>query len=124
MTVLVADDNSEYRKDLLVYLQKLDGVKVVGQAEDGAEAAKLALVFHPDLVLMDISMPHVGGIEAAQRIKSVCPDTKVAFLTIHEENTYKMLADMLCVDGFICKSSAKTEIPRLLRRMRATMQEL
>jgi DNA-binding NarL/FixJ family response regulator len=69
--------------------------------------------------MIDISMPGVGGLEATRHIKEYRPDTKVVFVTIHEERTYQILADILQADGFVCKSSAKRDIPKVLRKIRS-----
>ena len=119
MTILVVDDNDSYRADLIDFLQKQDDVQIIGQARDGLEAMSLTNTLNPDLVMIDISMPGVGGLEATRHIKEYRPDTKVVFVTIHEERTYQILADILQADGFVCKSSAKRDIPRVLRKIRS-----
>jgi DNA-binding NarL/FixJ family response regulator len=121
MTVLVVDDNDSYRMNFIDFLQRQEDVQVVGQAKDGLEAMSLADALNPDLVMMDISMPGAGGLEVARNIKEHRPDTKVVFVTIHEERTYRILADLLQADGFVCKSSAKRDIPKVLKRIRSTM---
>jgi len=121
MTVLVVDDNDSYRADLIDFLQKQDDVQIIGQARDGLEAMSLTHTLNPDLVMIDISMPGVGGLEATRHIKEYRPDTKVVFVTIHEERTYQILADILQADGFVCKSSAKRDIPKVLRKIRSSM---
>ncbi len=121
LSVLVVDDNTTYRTGLAEYLQKQDGVRVIGQAKDGLEAISLALTLDPDLIFMDISMPGLGGLEATKRIKQQSKETKVVFVTIHEEKTYQVLAEMLQADGFICKSSVKQDLPKVLEHIRSTM---
>ncbi len=119
MTVLVVDDNDSYRADLIDFLGKQEDIQIIGQAKDGLEAMSLTHTLNPDLVMIDISMPGVGGLEATRHIKEYRPDTKVVFVTIHEERTYQILADILQADGFVCKSSAKRDIPKVLRKIRA-----
>jgi DNA-binding NarL/FixJ family response regulator len=121
MTVLVVDDNDSYRGNLINFLQKQDDVQIIGQARDGLEAMSLTHTLNPDLVMMDISMPGVGGLEATRHIKERNPGTKVVFVTIHEERTYQILADILQADGFVCKSSAKRDIPKVLRSIRSSL---
>lgn len=121
LSVLVVDDNTIYRTGLAEYLQKQDGVRVIGQAKDGLEAISLALTLDPDLIFMDISMPGLGGLEATKRIKQQSKETKVVFVTIHEEKTYQVLAELLQADGFICKSSVKQDLPKVLEHIRSTM---
>lgn len=122
LSVLVVDDNTTYRTGLAEYLQKQDGVRVIGQAKDGLEAISLALTLDPDLIFMDISMPGLGGLEATKRIKQQSIKTKIVFVTIHEEKTYQVLAEMLQADGFICKSSVKQDLPKVLQHIRSTME--
>jgi DNA-binding NarL/FixJ family response regulator len=121
MTVLVVDDNDSYRADLVDFLQKQEDLQIIGQARDGLEAMSLTHTLNPDLVMIDISMPGVGGLEATRHIKEYRPDTKVIFVTIHEERTYQILADILQADGFVCKSSAKRDIPKVLKRIRSSL---
>ncbi len=121
LSVLVVDDNTTYRTGLAEYLQKQDGVRVIGQAKDGLEAIALALTLDPDLIFMDISMPGLGGLEATKRIKQQSKEIKIVFVTIHEEKTYQVLAEMLQADGFICKSSVKQDLPKVLEHIRSTM---
>jgi DNA-binding NarL/FixJ family response regulator len=116
--VLVVDDNELYRKDLVEFLKIQDDVEVVGVAKDGEGALRLTDSLRPDLILMDVSMPGMGGLEAARSVKLRYPWIKVVFVTIHEERTYQILADILEVDGFVCKSSAWHDIPKMLSRMR------
>jgi DNA-binding NarL/FixJ family response regulator len=118
---LVVDDNDSYRCNLVDFLQKQEDVQIVGQARDGLEAMSMTHSLHPDLVLIDISMPGVGGLEATRHIKEYRPDTKVVFVTIHEERTYQILADILHADGFVCKSSVKEDMPRVLKKMKLAM---
>ena len=121
LSVLVVDDNTTYRTGLAKYLQTQDGVSVIGQAKDGLEAISLALMLDPDLIFMDISMPGLGGLEATKRIKQRSKETKIVFVTIHEEKTYQVLAEMLQADGFICKSSVKKDLPKVLENIRSSM---
>ncbi len=117
VTVLVADDNDSFRADLVEFLQKQRGIRIVGEARDGPEVLALAAELSPDLVMIDASTRGMNGFEATEKIKSLQPLTKVVFTTIYEKRTYQVLSEYLNADGFICKSSAKHEIPRLLKRL-------
>jgi DNA-binding NarL/FixJ family response regulator len=115
--ILLADDNEEFRASLAEYLSQQAGVAVVGQVGDGRSAVFSAHSLRPDLILMDISMPGMSGLEAARQIKVFSPGTKIVFVTIHEDKTYQALAEVLGVDGFVCKSSVKHDLPKVLARM-------
>jgi DNA-binding NarL/FixJ family response regulator len=91
-----------------------NGVEIVGKADNGKDAVLQARSLHPDLILMDISMPVMSGLEAARQIKESSPEIKVVFVTIHEEGTYQSLAKVLGVDGFVCKTDLKRELPRMI----------
>jgi len=117
ITVLVADDNDSYRSDLVEFLLKQPGIRVVGEARDGDEILALAAELSPDLVILDVSTRGMNGFEATEKIKNLHPQAKVVFTTIHEKQTYQVLSEYFAADGFICKSFAKREIPRLLRRL-------
>ncbi len=117
MTVLVADDNDWYRADLVEFLQKQPGIRIVGEARDGREVLSLAAELSPDLVFIDVRTRGMSGFEATEKIKNLHPPTKVVFTTIHEKRTYEVLSEYLNADGFICKSAAKSEIPRVLKRL-------
>jgi DNA-binding NarL/FixJ family response regulator len=79
--VLVADDHGIVRDALVAFLGGVDGVEVVGTARDGEEAVALALELHPHVVVMDVSMPRMDGVEATRRIMHAAPDTRVVILT-------------------------------------------
>jgi DNA-binding NarL/FixJ family response regulator len=117
LTVLVVDDNERYRSDLVEFLQKQKWTGLVRVARSGEEAIALTRTVAPDLVLIDVNMPGMSGFESTRQIKNLFPHTKVVFTTIHEKFTTEVLSEYLNADGFVCKSSAKSEIPRVLRRL-------
>jgi DNA-binding NarL/FixJ family response regulator len=77
LSVIVVDDQAPFRLAARAVLRRTEGFSLVGEAENGLEAIKLAENVHPDLVLMDINMPEMGGIEATRRIMAELPDTVV-----------------------------------------------
>jgi DNA-binding NarL/FixJ family response regulator len=79
--VLVADDHSLVRNALAAFLEGIDGIEVVGLARDGEEAVELAAARHPRVVVMDIAMPRMDGVEATHHILETAPDTRVVMLT-------------------------------------------
>ena len=84
--VLIADDHALFRRGLEMVLKEEPGIELVGQASDGAEAVRMAGEALPDVVLMDIRMPKITGIEAARQVKEVAPSAKIVMLTVSGSN--------------------------------------
>lgn len=103
--VLIADDQTLFRSGLARLLDVDDRVAVVGEAVDGLEAVKLALALKPDVVLMDIKMPNVDGIEATRRIVSENPKIKVLMLTTFEADNHVIQALKAGASGYVLKDS-------------------
>ncbi len=110
--VLIADDHSI----LLAGLRKLmeDSCEVVGMVEDGRALVEAARHLQPDLVLLDISMPFLNGLDAARQIKKLLPDAKLLFLTMHSSATYATEALKAGASGYLLKQSAATELPQAI----------
>ncbi|MHB1133278.1 MAG: response regulator [Chloroflexota bacterium] len=111
--VLVVDDHPLFRGGLASLLQS-HGVDVVGEAADGLEAIVIALERRPDIVLMDVCMPRCGGIEAARRITSELPSTRVIMLTVSDSDGDLFAAIEAGAAGYLLKSVAPDELLRLL----------
>jgi DNA-binding NarL/FixJ family response regulator len=113
--VVVADDSLVYRRALCSILQKTASLQVVAEAEHGRAAIQAVEEHRPDVVLMDISMPVLDGIEATRIIKSQFPDTRVLILTM---NTDKSFSDRACqagASGFLGKDCAKERLLGAIR---------
>lgn len=123
LRVLVADDYEVFRGYLITYLLEHQGYDVIGEAKDGREAVTLTQILHPDVILLDINMPKVGGIEAAKLIKQHSPSTKIVFVTIHDEEIYHVITKQLDVAGFICKATLKQDMMRVLNKIRTVSGE-
>ena len=102
MRVLVADDHSLFR-DGLISLLEASGFKVVGQAGDGQSAVEQALKLRPDLVLLDLQMPIMGGLEALRRIKETAPEIKVVMLTVSDDESHLIEAVKAGANGYLLK---------------------
>jgi DNA-binding NarL/FixJ family response regulator len=108
--VLIADDHCDFRKVLRDFLNRLPNVFVVGEAMDGNDAVNKVEMFFPDVVLMDISMPLMNGIEATRIIKQRWPETKVLIATNHDNPIYRKQALEAHADGFILKNLLKPSL--------------
>ncbi len=108
--VLIADDQTLFRSGLARLLEVDDRVSVVGEAVDGLDAVKLAATLKPDVVLMDIKMPNLDGIEAARRIISDNPKVKVLMLTTFEADNHVIQALKAGASGYVLKDSQASAI--------------
>jgi len=108
--VLIADDQTLFRVGLARLLEEDERVKIVGQAGDGAEAVKLAGSLKPDVVLMDLKMPNLDGIEATRQIVSTHPGVKVLLLTTFEADNHVIQALKAGASGYILKDSKPDSI--------------
>ena len=109
MTVLVCDDHPVYRDGLHSLLQEL-GVEVVGEAASGEEAVAAASALHPDVVVMDLAMPGIGGVEAIRRITTADPAVRVLALTMMEEPATVLAAMRAGASGYLLKGAGHAEI--------------
>jgi DNA-binding NarL/FixJ family response regulator len=108
--VLIADDQTLFRSGLARLLDSDDRVQVVGEATDGLDAVKLAAALKPDVVLMDIKMPNLDGIEATRRIVTENPETKVLMLTTFEADNHVIQALKAGASGYVLKDSTASAI--------------
>jgi two-component system, NarL family, invasion response regulator UvrY len=102
-SVLVVDDNQEFRGVVKQLLAEDPNVRVLGEAGDGEEAVELARRVPADVVLMDITMPRLNGIEAARRIKAERPNAKIILVTIHSEEAYQQAAEEIGAEALLTK---------------------
>ena len=108
--IVLADDFAPWRQIVRSILDGIPGVCVVAEASDGQEAAQKAETLLPDIVLLDISMPVLNGIEAAKRIKQSCPKSKVIFLTQQNDDDVKSIALATGAEAYLSKSAAASEL--------------
>jgi DNA-binding NarL/FixJ family response regulator len=117
--VLIADDHTLVRESLVSLLQQDGDVQVVAQASDGLETVEKAIATRPDIVVTDISMPRLNGIEVVRRLKEALPDTRVLVLTMHQEDEYVLQAVRVGASGYLVKDSAASELLAAVRSLRA-----
>ncbi len=113
--VLIADDQALFRRGLYVVLGAEINIKVVGEAEDGAAAIAKAEELTPDVVLMDIRMPRVNGIEAARRIREILPTTRILMLTVSDEEDDLYEAIKAGANGYLLKEISVEEVADAIR---------
>jgi two-component system response regulator NreC len=108
--VLLVEDHTIVRKGLRSLLDAEPGIEVVGEAEDGREAIQLVGQLHPEVVLMDITMPGLNGLEATRQIKKRFPDVKVLILTVHADEEYVLQVLSAGASGYLVKQAAPAEL--------------
>ena len=117
--VLIADDHTLVRESLAGLLQGDAGIVVVAQAADGLETVEKALATRPDVVITDLSMPRLGGLEVVRRLREALPDTRVLVLTMHKEDEYVLQAVRAGASGYLVKDSAASELLAAVRSLHA-----
>jgi DNA-binding NarL/FixJ family response regulator len=113
--VLVADDHALVRAGFRSLLEKMDGVEVVGEAGDGREALKLIETLSPNVVMMDIAMSGLNGLEAAARAAKEFPAARIIILSMHANEEYVLQALRSGAAGYLLKESVATELELAIR---------
>lgn len=117
INVLVVDDHAILRDGIRSILESQEDITVVGEASDGSEAFEFTSRLHPDVVLMDISMPKTSGLEATRMIKDKFPNIKVLILTQHDNREYIAPALAAGASGYVLKRSGRREILTAIRQV-------
>jgi two-component system, NarL family, response regulator NreC len=113
--VLLADDHTLIRAGLRKVVEAEPDLRVIGEANDGREAVALAQTLKPDVVVMDIGMPRLNGIEAARQIRDLSPDTQMVMLSMHSDEGYVLRALKAGAKAYLLKDSAEADLARAIR---------
>ncbi|MGG7599723.1 response regulator transcription factor GacA [Pseudomonas sp. WC1] len=113
--VLVVDDHDLVRTGITRMLADIDGLQVVGEADSGESALKLARELKPDVVLMDVKMPGIGGLEATRKLLRSHPDTKVVAVTVCEEDPFPPRLLQAGAAGYLTKGAGLDEMVQAIR---------
>jgi DNA-binding NarL/FixJ family response regulator len=119
ITVFLADDHAVLRDGLRCLLKAQHDIKVVGDVADGREAVRRVAELYPDVVIVDIAMPELNGIEAARQIREVCPSSEVIILSMHSTTEHIFRALQAGAHGYLLKESAGVEVVNAVRAVHA-----
>jgi len=108
--LFIVEDHQLFREGLKSMLKGREDIEIVGEAEDGLEAIRKIRKLKPDLVLLDLSMPKMGGISVMKEVKRELPDTRILALTIHESDQYVLEAFDAGTDGYCIKDASRQEL--------------
>ncbi|MCL4160027.1 UNVERIFIED_CONTAM: hypothetical protein GTU68_011239, partial [Idotea baltica] len=115
--VLLVDDHDIVRTGIRLVIEKMSGIKIIGECEDGYQALQLVEELKPDVVLMDVNMPRMSGLEATKKITDIDPYVRIIILTIHAENPYpKQLLDA-GANGYLTKGCAAQELEDSIKKV-------
>ena len=119
LRVLLADDHALVRAGIRALLENIEGVTVVAEAANGNEAVALARQYRPEIVLLDISMPELNGLEACARIRREFPEMRAVILSMHADEEYVLRALRNGAKGYMLKDSAIDELAQVLKTVSA-----
>lgn len=117
--IVLAEDHAGFRRLIRLELESAGDVQVVGEVDDGEELLNLLEQISPDLVILDISMPRMSGLEAAKRIQNSHPQIKILILTMHKNPAYLREAEKLGVSGYLLKEEMDETLLTAIRQIRA-----
>lgn len=113
--ILIAEDHERVREGLKLIVSRQENMDVVGEAGDGCEALRLAQELQPDIVLMDILMPNLNGLNAVVQLKKIAPEIKILTLTRHTDTAYLQEIIQAGGDGYLLKQNSTSELVRALQ---------
>ena len=119
LSILLADDHPVFREGLRALLESTGQMQILAEASDGAEALRLALEVKPDLILMDIDMPGMPGIEATRRIQAQMPEMRILMLTMFEDDASVFAAIQAGALGYLLKGTPKADVVQAIQGIMA-----
>ena len=117
--ILLADDHAILRAGLAMLIEAESDLEVVGEAADGLEAVEKARALKPDIIILDLTMPRLSGLDALREIRRDCPDTKILVLTMHDDPAYGRTVLGAGAMGYVTKKAADRELLLAIRTVRA-----
>lgn len=118
--ILVVDDSAQWHVLVRSVLRSIPSLQIVGEASDGIEAIEKAVTLNPDVVLLDVGMPRLNGIEAAKTIRELCPKSGIIFLTQESDSDVKRAALATGAVAYVLKSTANAELRTTIETARLT----
>jgi two-component system response regulator NreC len=113
--IVLADDHTVMRSGLRLLLERQPDLEVVGEASDGKQAVEISAAEKPDVVIMDIAMPHLNGVEAARQIAQRNPQTAIAILSMHSDESYVIRSLKAGARAYLLKDSAEADLIEAIR---------
>jgi DNA-binding NarL/FixJ family response regulator len=120
-TILIVDDHAQFRALMRQIVDEAPELHVVGEAGDGAEAMQLIQALRPAIVLLDLMMPQISGLEVLRWIKAEYPETKVIIVTVHDEDAYCEAAAASGADAFLLKKTLMTVLLPTIQQLGGCM---
>lgn len=117
INIVLADDHVLVRKGIKAMLESDTDIDVIGEASNGVEALEAAGKLHPDILVLDIRMPEMNGLEAAAKLENISPDTKAVILSMHDSEEYVLQALDAGAYGYLLKDTDKTEFVKALKQV-------
>ncbi|MBQ0794902.1 UvrY/SirA/GacA family response regulator transcription factor [Zhongshania sp.] len=117
ITVLVADDHAMVRTGIVRMLDDAEGISVIAQAASGEEVISSCRALNPDIVLMDVRMPGIGGLEATRKLKLICPDTRVIALSAYDQEPMPSLLLKAGASAYVTKGASEEEMVLAVRHV-------
>ena len=124
LRIMLADDNGTFLTAVRNFLRMLPDVSVVAEARDGRTALAMALEVCPDLILLDIVMPEMSGLEVAQKLREINPESNIIFLSMHDNDSYRAAASELGAIGYVGKGDFVVDLVPLIDLLLAAKGEL
>jgi DNA-binding NarL/FixJ family response regulator len=116
-TILIADDHAHVRKAVCEFFTTATEFTICGEAVDGLEAIEMAKRLKPDLIILDVSMPRMTGIEAAPRLKEITPEVPIIMFTLHEDSLRGIDTKRLGVSAVVCKTASLSVLAEQVIRL-------